>query len=218
MKIIVIGGSSGLGYEVAQRFGDLGHDVTTLSRRGTGPIGCKNFVYDIDRGEMHPLFASADLIIISAGKGAFHGPHQITPEVMQSLIDTNLKGPLLVANRVIRAWRHLKHKGRIVFVTSTAGDGPAHGLGIYAACKKGIEGFVRAEGPHNEKYGIDLIALSMGWFESPMTDNIDPGVRANAEKHCPEGRFATLDEAARWATQYCVFTEASKVYRFWTLD
>lgn len=226
-RIIVVGGSSGLGYACAEKFLKLGHDVLSLSRRGTGPQGaltCKFDIasYGVSRGSGDFDFAKVDFgdtLLISAGMGAFYGPHQITADKFDAMFATNVRGPILMANDFLQFKRRQKRPARIVFVTSTAARRAGHGLGLYSASKAAVESWVRAESPHQAKYGIEIAAASIGWFESPMTESLVPAVRKRAEARCQEGRFATLDEATEFTvnltTQHDLSGGDYGVFTFW---
>jgi NAD(P)-dependent dehydrogenase (short-subunit alcohol dehydrogenase family) len=196
--IIVVGGSSGLGFSCVERFLSSGHSVLSLSRRGTGPEGAANCHFDLQYysiGKPFKDFGFGDTLLIAGGMGAFYGPHNLTLEKFDAMFSTNARGPILMANDFLQIKRHEKKRARIVIVTSTAARHGGHGLGVYAASKAAVEAWVRAESPHQGKRGVSILAASLGWFESPMTDALDPEVRKKAEAKCPLGRFATLDEA-----------------------
>jgi NAD(P)-dependent dehydrogenase (short-subunit alcohol dehydrogenase family) len=215
MNILIVGGSSGLGYSAAQELAGRGHSVHCLSRRGTAPAGCAASHFDIARDHLESaLTADTDVLVISAGEGAFLRPDQVADKI-DELIAVNLRGPLAIMADTIVAARRRRKAMKVIAVTSTAGDGPSHGLGVYAACKKGVEGFVRAEGRHAEKKGVTLLAASIGWFDSPMTAALKPEIRRAAESHCTRGRFATLDEATDFLLTLVFEPVLSGVYKFW---
>jgi 3-oxoacyl-[acyl-carrier protein] reductase len=220
MKVLVIGGSSGLGYRCAERLAAEGHEVTAASRRGTGPANVRavrrfDLACGVNFRELNVW--DQDGLLIAAGRGAFYGPHQVK-ENIGAMVTTNLMGPILAANEYLMLRRHRKRAGRAVVVTSTAASHGGHGLGLYAATKAGVEAWVRAEGPHQAKHGVDLMAASLGWFVSPLTAEIKPEIRRRAEARCPEGRFATLEEAADFTLKVLLDDLSyvgGGVYRFW---
>ena len=91
----------------------------------------------------------------------------------------------------------LRSKGKAVFVTSTAARRPGSGgLSYYAATKGALNSWVISEGRRQAKKGIGLCAVAPGFFESPMTDEMAPGLVEAVTKAIPFGRFGSCDEIA----------------------
>lgn len=172
--------------------------MIAASRRGHGPDGSVGMTLDLALYSGGWPLADVDLLLISAGMGAFYGPHQLDADKIDQMVAVNMRGPILLMNEYLLARRLAHRHGRAVAVTSTASRHAGHGLGLYAATKAAVESWVRAEGRHQRRYGVHLLAASLGWFESPMTAEIAPHVRRRAEARCPEGRFATLAEACEF--------------------
>jgi NAD(P)-dependent dehydrogenase (short-subunit alcohol dehydrogenase family) len=201
VNIIVVGGSSGLGWECARKLA-ASHKVWCWSRRDISPHDTTSCRFDLaaytgapDATIDFPL-TTADCLLIAGGMGAFYGPHQLSAEVVDKMFHTNARGPILLANRFLLMHRATKAPGRVVVVSSTAATNGGHGLGVYAASKAAVEAWIASEGRHQAKYEIDIVSAALGWFESPMTENLKPEVRKRAEARCPKGRFATLEEAS----------------------
>jgi meso-butanediol dehydrogenase/(S,S)-butanediol dehydrogenase/diacetyl reductase len=96
-RVVVTGGSSGIGAATVARFRDEGCRVTDLSRHpGKGGIAC-----DVgDRAQVEHTFAAlgaVDVVINNAGISFRHAAVDITPDEWQQVVRTNLTGVFNVA-------------------------------------------------------------------------------------------------------------------------
>lgn len=94
MRITVIGGSGGTGAKLAHRAIATGHQVTVVSRRGTGPEGA-----DVVRGDAtHPSVVrravqDADAVVVTVGgaKGRKSARTEVTRAVIGAMQSTGVR-------------------------------------------------------------------------------------------------------------------------------
>jgi 3-oxoacyl-[acyl-carrier protein] reductase len=88
--------------------------------------------------------------------------------------------------------------GRIVIVSSTAGQRGEANVSNYAAAKGGQISFTKSLGPELAGFGINVNCVAPGWVETGMTkDVVDDKARlASINKSIPVGRMATPEEIA----------------------
>ena len=96
-KVVVTGGSSGIGAASVVRFRDEGCDVVDLSRHpGPGGIAC-----DVgDKAQVEAAFAQigpVDIVVNNAGTSFRHLARDITAAEWQQVLQTNLTGAFYVA-------------------------------------------------------------------------------------------------------------------------
>jgi 3-oxoacyl-[acyl-carrier protein] reductase len=134
-------------------------------------------------------FGRIDILVNNAGIYPVCSVTEMTEELWDRVIDTNLGGNFLCSRAVVPTMR-LAKAGRIICVSSTIGyKGAKHGA-HYAASKAGIIGFVKALAREVAQDGITVNAICPG-----VTDTAQPrGHRSEEElmtqaKSIPLGRI-----------------------------
>lgn len=192
MKILLIGGSKGLGAEVAERLSH--HDLVTMSRSSIPALDLEWPEEKIRAAVKDAItrLGGLDALIVSSGLGAYHKP-TISDEQVKRIYQVNVFGPMTVFRAAQRAL--LRSKGKAVFITSTASRRPGSGgLSVYGSSKAAVNSWVQSEGRRQAKHGIAMYAVSPGFFDSPMTVDMMPALREKVEKAIPFGRFGGADE------------------------
>lgn len=88
--------------------------------------------------------------------------------------------------------------GRIVIVSSTAGQRGEADYSNYAASKGGQISFTKSLAPELASFGINVNCVAPGWVATDMTaeDLADDAVQASITRTIPLGRAATPEEIA----------------------
>ncbi len=169
-KVVITGGSRGLGREMALGFAAAGADVCITSRkiesceetakeiealgRDAFPYACHVGHWDqcdalIDA--VYEKFGRVDVLINNAGMSPLYGsPNEIPEALYDKVLDVNLKGTFRlcaeIGQRMIDG-----NGGSIINVSSTAAIRPRKDVITYAAAKAGVnamtEAFADAYGP-----------------------------------------------------------------------
>lgn len=151
-KVLVIGGSRGIGAAIVSAFADEGADVLftysgshqaaeVLAAR-TGATSVKSDAAKRDAlvetvKDSGPL----DVLVYNAGVLLMGDPLTIDPDDVDRLIDINIRGPYHAA---VEAARKMNHGGRIIIIGSVNGDRmPFQGLAAYAMSKSALQGMAR---------------------------------------------------------------------------
>lgn len=157
-RVLVTGGSSGIGLTIAQQLGRRGARVVLLARGRDGledaaahVPGCAGVVAaDVtDAGETDAALAEAakllgglDVVVANAGAGTY-GPFVASaPDDYGRTVATTLLGVLNTAHASIPLLEPTH--GALVVVGSVAGRLPTPWLAAYTAAKHGVRGFVRS--------------------------------------------------------------------------
>ena len=186
-RIIVTGGSSGLGEAAVRVFVKEGATVASLDvqdEAGAGVVAVANEVgpgravyhhCDVRSAKavrksferaVHDL-GGLDALVHFAGVDILAAAESITEEDWDFVLDINLKGTFL-ANQA--AFPYLRDGGgRIVNVTSPVALSATPGRAHYAASKGGVASLSRALASEWGQYGINVVALSPVAY-TPMTD------------------------------------------------
>jgi len=185
-----------LGERISTKLWDEGHTVRCLSRSTTPGLDLE-WLPEVITYQIRTVIAEMggiDNLVVSAGAGAYLNPLGSVEDV-EKLLKVNMHGPIFCFRAALKAL--LKSKGKACFITSTCARRPGSGgLSVYGASKAGLNGYVMNESRRAASRGIALFAVAPGWFESPMVEELNPKVRASAEKAIPFGRFGEIDEIA----------------------
>jgi len=206
-RVIVIGGTSGIGRGIADRFASEGAQVLTTgasaaevdAARSTAPP--TNLVFAVldvrDGNAVAALMArqpSLDVLVNCAGIIRRNDEHD--PEVFAQVIDINLTGSM----RTCAAARPLlaQSKGCIVNTASMLsffGGGLVPG---YSASKGGIAQMTKSLAIAYAVDGIRVNAVAPGWIATPLTDALqkDPARSDPILARTPLKRWGTPEDVA----------------------
>jgi NAD(P)-dependent dehydrogenase (short-subunit alcohol dehydrogenase family) len=155
-------------------------DLETLAQecRALG-VDCLSFVADVrDDAAVSTAvatttdrFGGIDILFNNAGICGYGLAHELTEGAWDSMLDINLKGPFLVARRVIP--RMIEHRrGVIINNSSVAGLRGMARLSHYAASKWGLVGLTKSWAIELAPFNIRVIALCPTGVNTPMNDGL----------------------------------------------
>lgn len=198
MKVtLVTGVTSGLGKEIAQTFVSKGWVVIGLGRNAVElanmqiKLGGLFSPFEVDISNSTELescfkrilsnFPVLDVIINNAAVFKLKEFDQCTIGDIDSIIDTNLKGPMYCT---FLALKNIKpESGRIINISSVAGQHGIKQQAIYCASKFGLNGFGQALGQELLDRGISLTTISPGGIDTPLwSQEKNPYPGKNKEK------------------------------------
>ncbi|SEP54274.1 SDR family NAD(P)-dependent oxidoreductase [Amycolatopsis saalfeldensis] len=178
-RVLVTGGSSGIGAAIARRLAAQGAAVAVNYRsdqaaadalvdelRGDGSVASA-FQADVsDAVQAHELagavvseFGGLDLLVSNAGVEHFGALETITQADFDHLFQTNVAGQLFVTQAAVAA---MTDGGRIVLSASVSTRLAVHHHALYAASKAAIPAMVRNLAPELAERNIAINAISPG--------------------------------------------------------
>jgi len=177
---LVTGGSSGIGYAIAQSLRDGGYDLTLVSRTPDkieaaaaelGAIAVVANMADPDDcaravAEHQQRFGRLDVLINSAGVGIGGLIEDLDLKKLDLQLDINLRGLFLVTQAAIPLLKETR--GWIVNLASIAGTLPTPGLATYGATKAAVIALTRSLNAELEASGVRAIAICPGFVDTPM--------------------------------------------------
>ncbi|NEU79348.1 3-oxoacyl-[acyl-carrier-protein] reductase [Nostoc sp. UIC 10630] len=138
-------------------------------------------------------FSRVDILVNNAGITRDTLLLRLKPEDWQAVIDLNLTGVFLCTRAVSKIM--LKQRsGRIINITSVAGQMGNPGQSNYSAAKAGVIGFTKSVAKELATRGITVNAVAPGFITTDMTSDLN-----NPEdilKYIPLGRFGQPEEVA----------------------
>jgi 3-oxoacyl-[acyl-carrier protein] reductase len=166
----ITGASRGVGAAVARAFHGDGIKVALASRSGDdlgleGALGVECDVRSPDAVSAAvdatvERFGGIDVVVANAGVGAYGSFVEMDPEVVETIIDVNLKGTLYTARFTLP---HLiESKGDFVALASVAGLRAFPGESVYNASKFGQIGFTRSLDHELRELGVRVMNIAPG--------------------------------------------------------
>lgn len=212
---VVTGGSRGIGRAAVDCFARLGAHVVVnyvsdqsaalATASNAQAAGVKaitvqadiSHIDDADRLVKETLdnFDRIDFLVCNAGIWEAAPVDEMTEDLWDRTIDLNLKGTWTICRGAVR---HMKQQGfgRIVIVSSTAGQRGEAGVSNYAASKGGQIAFTKSLAVELAAFGINVNAVAPGWVATDMCADVftDDEYRKSIESTIPLGRIATAHD------------------------
>lgn len=213
---IVTGASRGIGRAIAIALADAGANVVVnyassnaaaeqvvaeITAAGGGSVG-KVIALQADVSKADQVEAllnatlekwnSVDILVNNAGITRDTLLLRMKPEDWQAVIDLNLTGVFLCTRAVSKVM--LKQRaGRIINISSVAGQMGNPGQANYSAAKAGVIGFTKTVAKELAPRGITVNAVAPGFITTDMTSNINSD---EILKYIPLGRYGQPEEVA----------------------
>jgi 3-oxoacyl-[acyl-carrier protein] reductase len=226
---VVTGGATGIGRGIAQVLAAEGARVAIADVDGEG---AEATAAELARGGADVFAVSADVTdraavegmaaavlerfgridILAANAGVYRPDAigEITDEVWDWIVDTNVKGALHSIQAVLPAMRRQRY-GRIVLTSSITGAlVVAPGFAHYAASKAAMIGLMRGAALETAAEGITVNAVQPGNVRTAGLAGLDPELLSAVERSIPLGRLAEPEEVG-WAVRFLASEEAAYV-------
>ena len=206
-QVVVIGGSEGIGLEVARAARNLGARVLAVSRTKAKLEAAKEQVHgleiqaaDISDTDAIKLlfsqFSSLDHVYVAAGSTKIGSPLDLPLSDFRRKFDERLWGSV----EVVRAAHGLvRSGGAFTFTGGLSSDRPVKGAWVSGIATMATEQLARVLAL--ELAPVRFNAVAPGYTDTPMWDSIFPGAGAQAlsgitEKN-PVPRLVTAEEVAQ---------------------
>ena len=220
---VVTGGGAGIGEAISLKYAQEGARVVVAEinpDRGNSTLkaiqklGGEGIFVPTDVSSEDPVkamvkaaidrYGRIDILVNNAAILITHGDtraHEVSTEVWDRTINTNLRGYWLCAKYTIP---HMlaQGKGNIIFVASRTGIRGFTGIAAYSASKGGVFALMRSMAADYARHGIRVNAIVPGTMDTPMNaeEFSDPEARNKYIPRIPAGRLGVGTDMAGMAT------------------
>ena len=214
-RVVVTGGSKGIGAGIARAFGQAGDHVLIVAR-DPGPAAA--VVREITEfgGEADAVPADlataegvrqlvqavrdrlggVDVVCANAGIFPSSSLETMTAEELSDVLDVNLKGTILTVQACLPFLRE-STRGRVVLTSSITGPITGYpGWSHYGASKAGQLGFMRTAAVELAPLGITVNAVLPGNIATEGLDDLGAEYRRSMEAAIPMGRLGSVNDIA----------------------
>lgn len=211
---LVTGASAGLGQRFARVLAKAGAKVALTARRvdklealaaeirQSGGVA-EVFALDVTDGarceavvaEAEAKLGPISILINNAGMPDAQRAHKMPVELIDQVLNTNVRAPFILATAVARRLIAQKLPGRIVNISSMSGyyyDG--NGAALYSVTKAAVARMVEALAVEWAGYHINVTGIAPGVFKSEMMDGMIARIGAPFWEKFPRKR---MGEAAQ---------------------
>jgi len=210
-RVLVTGGSRGIGKEIALAFLNAGNcGVVITGKSDKSPEWINEFV---GRVEYLPLDLSSDgwinqlekeienrdafdVCVNNAGINSIHLLPEFPAEKVDEILRVNLHAPIVISGIIARKMQ-TKQYGRIVNISSIFGVVTKSMRSAYTASKSGLIGVTKTMALDLAKDNILVNAVSPGFIDTQLTRDVlgEEGMKEMAAR-VPMGRLGDVKEIA----------------------
>ena len=229
-KVIVTGGSRGLGLGIVRRLICEGYCAIAVARHMNDQLastmehaehtrpGALHFMpFDLGdvqeiptfvkklRKEFGPIYG----LVNNAALGSDGALALMHNSQIERLIRMNTLSPIVLTKYVVR---HMMADGggRVVNVTSIVGFTGYSGLSVYSATKASLIGFTRSLAREVGRLGVNVNAVAPGFLDTEMTQAMDGERREQVARRSALRRFPEVDDVAE-AVEFLLGSKAKSI-------
>ncbi|EJN06830.1 SDR family oxidoreductase [Phyllobacterium sp. YR531] len=213
-RVLVTGGSRGLGLEIAKAFSFAGANVVISGRNAEALNEIQTEQQDrglmlrvlaadlIDEAEAlafksSELLGGLDILVHAAGVRDRRGTLDMSPADFSAIVDVNLAAAYRLARAALPLLQR-SQSGRLIFVTSIAASIARAPDPAYTAAKGGLSALTRSLAVEFGAENLTVNSIAPGWFATEPNQLLadDPKVQDFVHMRIPLKRWGRPEELA----------------------
>lgn len=205
---IVTGGATGIGLGITTVLCGYGAKVAVIQPKEV-PIdveGARLFVGDVRQPEawfaaVLYAYGAVDGLVNNAaitGHIALSPFLEATPEHIDTMLDVNLKGPILCSQLVAREWVHHDRAGAIVHIASVGSFAAQLNASLYCTTKGALTSLTKSMALELAPQGIRVNAVAPGDIQTVASKDMPPGPYTRRTPLGRQGRPEEIGEVVAY--------------------
>jgi 3-hydroxybutyrate dehydrogenase len=215
-KVLVTGGTSGIGRSITERLRAAGYEVVTCARGASADVRCD--VTDLAQVDaMFRKIGPVDVLVNNVGGAKSARFLEFSEQEWNEQLRLNFNSAVYCTQKFLPAMLE-RNWGRIVNIASTAGKTGYLYVAPYVAAKHALIGFTRALALEVAPRGVTVNAVCPSFVDTPMLRKSIEQAAAKTgksseellkifQKRNPQKRFIQPEEVAA-AVQFLIETPA----------
>lgn len=187
-KMLIIGGTGGLGKEMTSMFSEK-YDVLSVGSRDLD-------ITDFSNLEKFFHVNTFDIILNLSGYNFDSFLHRYDEDKIyeaDKLIDINAKGNINLLATCLPMMRKNKY-GRVIILSSVLSTLTVPGTSVYSASKAFVDSLVKTATLENISKGITCNSIQLGYFDAGMAHRIPEKTQQAIIQKIPVKRFGMMKE------------------------
>lgn len=210
-KILITGGSRGIGLAIAKKLTSDGHKVVITGRNADrlakvaeeinacGYVQADNTDKDapsrILEGAIH-ILGGIDVLVNNAGMYVWSPIEKTPPETVEELLKVNLQAPYELCRLAVPVMK-AQHYGRIINIGSISGAVGEANASLYSMTKAGLIGMTKALALELAEWGITVNTINPGWVKTELAESaMNESELAEQIDTVPQKRWIEPEEVA----------------------